>query len=86
MANVLASIAAYETEIRGERIAAGQAVARARGKRWGGSKRGRKIRATVEKQAAIRKLRAEGNSVASIARTVGLSRPTVYSVLNDASE
>ena len=33
MANVLASVAQYETEIRAERILAGQAVARARGKR-----------------------------------------------------
>lgn len=31
MANVLASVAQYETEIRGERVAAGQAVARAKG-------------------------------------------------------
>lgn len=83
MANVLASVAAYETEVRGERIAAGQAVARAKGKRWGGSKCGRKIRATAEKQAAIRQLRAEGKSIASIARTVGLSRPTIYAVLGE---
>ncbi len=40
MANVLASVAQYETEVRGERVAAGQAAARAQGKRWGGSKRG----------------------------------------------
>jgi DNA invertase Pin-like site-specific DNA recombinase len=86
MANVLASVAAYETEIRGERIAAGQAAARAKGKTWGGSKPGRKIRATAEKQAAIKQLRADGASIASIARTVGLSRPTIYGVLDDASE
>lgn len=86
MANVLASVAAYETEIRGERIAAGQAAARAKGKSWGGSKRGRKIRATDEKRTAIKRLKAEGASVASIARTVGLSRPTVYAVLGDGSE
>ncbi len=35
-AHVLASLAQYETEIRGERVRAGQAVARANGKRWGG--------------------------------------------------
>src|SRR5689334_9756488 len=38
MANVLASVAAYETEVRAERVLAGQAAARAAGKRWGGSK------------------------------------------------
>ena len=40
MANVLASVAQFETEVRGERVAAGQARARAAGKRWGGSKPG----------------------------------------------
>ena len=40
MANVLASVAAYENEVRGERIRAGQAVARSRGKRWGGQREG----------------------------------------------
>ena len=39
MANVLASVAAYENEVRSERIRAGQAVAHANGKRWGGSER-----------------------------------------------
>ena len=42
MANVLASVAAYENEVRSERIRAGQAVARANGKRWGGSQKGRR--------------------------------------------
>ena len=37
MANVLASVAQFETELRSERILAGQAAARAQGKRWGGS-------------------------------------------------
>ena len=32
MANVLASVAAYETEVRAERVLAGQAAARASGK------------------------------------------------------
>lgn len=38
MANVLASVAAFETEIRGERVLAGQAAARAAGKRWAAQK------------------------------------------------
>jgi hypothetical protein len=37
MANVLASVAQFETEIRGERIRAGQEAARANGTWWGGS-------------------------------------------------
>ena len=37
IANVLASVAAFENELRSERIVAGQEAARATGKRWGGS-------------------------------------------------
>ena len=37
-ARILASVAEYETEVRAERVAAGQAVARRKGKKWGGSK------------------------------------------------
>ncbi len=37
MANVLASVAAYENEVRSERIVAGQQAARAQGKSWGGA-------------------------------------------------
>lgn len=81
MANVLASVAAYETEVRAERILAGQAAARAAGKRWGGSAKGRRLKVTVEQVALIRQLRADGRPIAAIARATGLSRPTVYGVL-----
>ena len=40
MANVLASVAQYETEVRAERVRAGQQAARKRGFTWGGSKPG----------------------------------------------
>ncbi len=83
MANVLASVAAYETEVRGERIAAGQSVARANGKKWGGSNPGRRIKVSTEKIEIIRRLRKEEKPIAAIARAVGVSRPTVYSVLAD---
>ena len=81
MAHVLASVAQYENEVRGERVRAGQAVARANGKRWGGSKPGRQLKVDNLKAKTIHQLRASGESVAAIARTLGLSRPTVYSVL-----
>src|SRR5256885_7531236 len=42
LAGVLASVAAFETEVRAERVLAGQAVAKANGKKWGGSKKGRR--------------------------------------------
>ncbi len=81
MAHVLASMAQYETEVRGERVRAGQAAARAQGKIWGGSEKGRRVKVTDLHAETIRRLKAEGVAVAAIARTVGLSRPTVYSVL-----
>ena len=82
MANVLASVAAYENEIRSERIRAGQAVAKANGKTWGGSEKGRRLTVTDEQVTVIRRLRDEGERVAAIARAVGLSRPTIYRVLD----
>lgn len=85
MAGILAQVAQYDNEIRTERIRAGQAVARANGKQWGGSEKGRRIKVTPEQIDTIHRLRREGAKVAAIARAVGLSRPTVYSVLEDAS-
>ena len=85
MANVLASVAQFETEVRAERVLAGQAVARANGKRWGGSTKGRRLKVTPEQVATINRLGREGTPVAQIARATGLSRPTVYSILNTAT-
>lgn len=79
MANVLASVAAYETEVRAERVQAGQAVARQQGKKWGGSKKGRLITVTVEQRSQVLAMR--GQKITRIARTVGLSRPTIYRLL-----
>ena len=81
MTTVLASVAAYETEVRSERVVAGQQAARAAGRTWGGSKPGRRLKVTREQEAAIRHQKAAGTPVAAIARGTGLSRPTVYSVL-----
>src|SRR5262245_9955156 len=84
MANVLASVAQYETEVRGERVQAGQARARKAGKRWGGSKPGvRKVVKDIQVRT-IRDMKAKGERIADIARTVGLSRPTIYAVLKSA--
>ena len=85
IANVLASMAAYETEVRGERIAAGQAVARANGKTWGGSQRGRRIKVKPEQERLVRQMKAAGEKVAVIARAVSLSRPTIYALLAESS-
>ena len=81
MAGVLASVAAYETEVRKERQLAGIAKAKAEGKQWGGRKPGTRVKLTVEKEKLIRQLHAEGKAVAAIARMVGLTRKTVYKAL-----
>jgi len=83
IANVLASVAAYETEIRGERVKAGQIAARAAGKRWGGSQKGRRLKVTEEQVKAIVAMKDSGEKIARIARTVSLSRITVYRVLEN---
>jgi DNA invertase Pin-like site-specific DNA recombinase len=85
MANVLASVAAYENEVRSERIRAGHAVARANGKRWGGSQKGRHITVTPEQIQIVHRLKHDGEKIIAIARATGLSRPTIYRVLESAT-
>jgi DNA invertase Pin-like site-specific DNA recombinase len=81
MANVLASVAQFETEVRAERVRAGQAVARANGKRWGGSKPGVRKQVSETQVRAVRRMKADGETVTNIARAVGISRPTIYAIL-----
>jgi DNA invertase Pin-like site-specific DNA recombinase len=85
MANVLASVAQYETEVRGERVRAGQAVALAKGKRWGGSKPGVRKQVSETQVRAARKMKAAGERITDIARALGISRPTVYAILGQTS-
>jgi DNA invertase Pin-like site-specific DNA recombinase len=80
-ARILASVAEYETEVRAERVAAGQAVAKRKGKKWGGSKPGWRWKVSDDQVTAIREMKAAGKKVTHIARVTGLSRPTVYRVL-----
>ncbi len=82
MAHVLASVAQYETEVRGERILAGQAAAKAAGKTWGGSRPGRRLKVTAAQEKMIHQLKLEQTPVTEIARATGLSRPTIYDVLS----
>src|SRR5262249_7996990 len=82
MANVLASVAQFETELRAERVLAGQAVARANGKSWGGSQPGVRKKVTSTQERMIRQMKQENEPITAIARAVGLSRPTIYDVLS----
>jgi DNA invertase Pin-like site-specific DNA recombinase len=89
MANVLASVAAYETEVRAERIHAGLAVAKEKGVKLGrpkqvGDGKGKRIKVTSEQETIVRRLTSEGQGVSAIARTTGLSRPTIYSIIKGA--
>lgn len=81
MAHVLASVAAYETEVRRERQLAGIEAAKAQGKRWGGSEKGRRLVVTDEQVKAIRRMQTEGTAKTAMARATGLSRPTIYAIL-----
>ena len=53
-------------------------MARANGKRWGGSVKGRRLKVTNEQVATITRMNGEGAKVAAISRATGLTRPTVY--------
>jgi DNA invertase Pin-like site-specific DNA recombinase len=93
IANVLASVAAYETEIRAERIAAGRAAKQAKIDaiikaggippviNKGGRPKGIPNKVTPTVQTMILKMKAEKKKVALIARELNLSRQTVYDVL-----
>jgi DNA invertase Pin-like site-specific DNA recombinase len=85
-ARILASVSEYENEVRGERVAAGQAVARRKGKKWGGSKPGWRWKVSDEQVGAIHELRTARKPIAHIARITGLSRPTVYRVLGNPTK
>ena len=81
IAHVLASVAQYENEVRTERTVAGQLVARAAGKTWGGSKPGRRLKVSDEQLEMITRMSAENKKIAGIARATGLSRQTVYTYI-----
>ena len=82
MANVLASVAVYETEVRSERQVAGIAAAQARGVQFG-RRAGihTRLKVTPDQERLVREMDSRGEKRAVIARATGLSRPTVYSIL-----
>ena len=96
IANVLASVAAYETEVRAERIAAGkaakaakiEAIIKAGGTppaiNKGGRPKGTPNKVTSTVAGMILKMKTERKKVAHIARELNLSRQTVYEVLKRA--
>jgi DNA invertase Pin-like site-specific DNA recombinase len=85
-ARILASVAEYETEIRRERVLAGQQVARRKGKTWGGSEKGWRWKVSDEQVVAIKEMKAARTPITKIARITGLSRPTIYRVLSQETQ
>jgi DNA invertase Pin-like site-specific DNA recombinase len=56
-------------------------VARRKGKKWGGSKKGWRWKVSDDQIAAITEMREVGKKISQISRIVGLSRPTIYRIL-----
>ncbi len=81
IANVLASVAMYDNEVRTERIIAGQQAAKAAGRSIGGSKKGALYKITKQQVHQIVKLRADDKGATEISRSVGTSVMNVYRIL-----
>jgi DNA invertase Pin-like site-specific DNA recombinase len=71
--HILAALSQFERELTKERITAGLAAARDRG-----AKLGRRTVMTVDRTALVRNMLAAGDSVSHIARTLRISRATLY--------
>ncbi len=96
IANVLASVASYETEVRAERIAAGRAAKAAKIEaiiksggtppvvNKGGRPKGIPQKVTPTVATMILKMKAEKKKVTHISKELRLSRQTVYEVLKRA--
>jgi len=84
MANVLASVAQFEREVRAERQAAGIALAKENGVYDGfGRKAGSLNKKNMRKPQRAVELKNKGFKVTEIAEALGVSRPTVYAYLKN---
>ena len=86
MADILAAVAAFETELRAERVRSGQQAARARGVRWGGSSKGRLVKLNRQQVEAIVRMKQEGQRPSNIAAATGVHRATVHRILRRVAE
>lgn len=71
--HVFGALAEFERDLVRERVEAGLAAARARGRRGG-----RPTVMTDERLRTARRLLAEGENVSSVAKVLGVSRATIY--------
>jgi DNA invertase Pin-like site-specific DNA recombinase len=78
--HIMAALAEWEADLIRERTIDGLEAARA-----AGHKSGRPRALTGEQVTYARQMQANGDSVATIARVLGVSRPTIYRVLEQVS-
>jgi DNA invertase Pin-like site-specific DNA recombinase len=76
LAGIFAALAGSERELMHERAAAARQAARLRGRHTG-----RPPRLTEAQARQLRALRADGESIGELGRSFGVSRATVYRVL-----
>ena len=77
--NMLGAVAEFERSLIKERQREGLAIAKAKGKY-----KGRKPSLTPEQVSEVAALKANGVSIAEIARRYGVSRPSVYRALENS--
>lgn len=78
LAGIFGALAEYERDLMHERAAAARAAARLRGRHTG---RPRSLTSSQARQ--IRALRGDGESISELVRSFGVSRATIYRVIND---
>jgi DNA invertase Pin-like site-specific DNA recombinase len=81
IAGILAALAEYERSLINERASAAREAARTRGKQVG---RPRVI--TPEQLRAARQMRAAGESMATICKTLGVKRATLYKAFSETGQ
>lgn len=82
IASIMATLAEFERDLLKERIKSGISNARAKGKKFGRPTGGK----IADSCAKIRELKATGQSLRSIAQTVGLSKTSVSKCIERNSE
>jgi DNA invertase Pin-like site-specific DNA recombinase len=83
MANILASVAAHETEVRSERQMTGIAGPKLMAQVRPASRKQMRREPDAKRQAIVEQ-KAAGWKISDIAHAVGLARGRVYSALNEA--
>lgn len=87
IANIMASLAQWETELRGERTRAGMVAAKAKAEKEGrpwkkpSSRKGQHYKISKAQLKVIHQMKADNEPITRIAKALCLSRPTIYKVL-----